>query len=335
MTATALTKSLQPRRAMGLVCTFYSYKGGLGRSMALANVGALLGRRHRVLIVDFHLESPGLERFFENKPARLHGSRHDICGVVDLIESRKRGLYQDWRDCLLWASPFGAADRIAIMTAGRESEDYVKQVQDLEWPALFKEHDLGWYLEELRSEWTKDFDFILIDSPSGITDISGICTIHLADVLVLFCTTNVQSIDGIVDVMKRAKRAQTELLVDRGQLVGIPVRARDESRIAHRQSVKWRKTLEHKLSFIYEDWLPEGVTTKDVLQELRVPYIPYWSFSEQLAVVQEGTDNAKSLGFAYKLLARLIEHRLDWNEAIAGQHARRKDKHLASQPMAF
>ena len=48
------------------VTTFYSYKGGTGRTMALANVAVLLARRREgdVLVVDWDLEAPGLHRFF-------------------------------------------------------------------------------------------------------------------------------------------------------------------------------------------------------------------------------------------------------------------------------
>ena len=48
-----------------MICTFYSFKGGSGCSMALSNVAELLYRRGlNVLIVDFDLEAPGLEYFF-------------------------------------------------------------------------------------------------------------------------------------------------------------------------------------------------------------------------------------------------------------------------------
>ena len=49
----------------GKVVTFYSYKGGTGRTMALANVAWILAANgHRVLAVDWDLESPGLHRYF-------------------------------------------------------------------------------------------------------------------------------------------------------------------------------------------------------------------------------------------------------------------------------
>ena len=46
----------------GRIITFYSYKGGTGRTMALANVGWILASSgKRVLLVDWDLEAPGLQ----------------------------------------------------------------------------------------------------------------------------------------------------------------------------------------------------------------------------------------------------------------------------------
>jgi len=48
----------------GRIITFYSYKGGTGRTMALANAAWILAsNRFRVLIVDWDLEAPGLHRY--------------------------------------------------------------------------------------------------------------------------------------------------------------------------------------------------------------------------------------------------------------------------------
>ncbi|MCX6641832.1 MAG: hypothetical protein NTV15_00385, partial [Candidatus Bathyarchaeota archaeon] len=54
---------------LGEVTTFYSYKGGTGRSMALANVACILAKSHegRVLMIDWDLEAPGLHRFFRRR----------------------------------------------------------------------------------------------------------------------------------------------------------------------------------------------------------------------------------------------------------------------------
>jgi MinD-like ATPase involved in chromosome partitioning or flagellar assembly/tetratricopeptide (TPR) repeat protein len=303
-------------RAPGLVYTFYSYKGGVGRSMAVANVGALLSKSQRVLLVDFDLEAPGVEQFFLRPPSKLYGSRREKPGIVDLIESYCAGQKLNWRDCLIEVSPFGGEDRLSILSAGRESDDYVQRVQGLDWPRLFDECNLGWYLEELRQEWLLDFDFVLLDSRTGITDVGGICTILLPDALVLLFTTANQSLDGTIDVMNRAQRARAGLAVDRSRLLGVPVPARDDSRTEVELGEEWRAIFAERLGFIYKDWLPKGVEPRDVLQQLRIPYIAYWSFYERLPVVEKGTEDPQSIGFAYDLLARLLRSRLDWHGAL-------------------
>jgi MinD-like ATPase involved in chromosome partitioning or flagellar assembly len=48
-----------------MIYTFYSYKGGVGRSMALASVAQWLYLQGlNVFMVDWDLEAPGLEEFF-------------------------------------------------------------------------------------------------------------------------------------------------------------------------------------------------------------------------------------------------------------------------------
>ena len=88
----------------GTVYTFYSYKGGVGRSMALANVAALLAEwGKRVLIIDWDLEAPGIERYFERPPSRLSCSRLLRPGLIDLIYAHAANQNLDWRSCLITA----------------------------------------------------------------------------------------------------------------------------------------------------------------------------------------------------------------------------------------
>src|SRR5262245_65998079 len=52
-------------RPLGNIITFYSYKGGTGRSMAVANVAWILASGgKRVLTVGWDLEAPGLHRYY-------------------------------------------------------------------------------------------------------------------------------------------------------------------------------------------------------------------------------------------------------------------------------
>src|SRR6266567_5800587 len=67
----------------GQIVTFYSFKGGTGRTMTLANVAWILAANGlRVLIADWDLESPGLHRFFQ--PFMDPGAS-DRPGIVDYV----------------------------------------------------------------------------------------------------------------------------------------------------------------------------------------------------------------------------------------------------------
>jgi MinD-like ATPase involved in chromosome partitioning or flagellar assembly len=195
----------------GTIFTFYSYKGGVGRTMALANSAALLAKwGHSVLVIDWDLEAPGVERFFLGVDPNISRQRMSKPGVVDLIDAKASGRELDWLDCVIEVHPFEGTS-VSVISAGRSDENYISRVQALDLQKLFREKQLGSYLEKLRSEWTSLFDFVLVDSRTGITDIGGICTIHLPDILVLLFTATDPSVDGVIDVLKRSRFEQAKL----------------------------------------------------------------------------------------------------------------------------
>src|SRR5687767_3973408 len=68
------------------VTTFYSFKGGVGRTQALVNVAFELARKgRRVLLVDFDLEAPGLDTF--EFPERIKNGKGVLDFVYDYIET--------------------------------------------------------------------------------------------------------------------------------------------------------------------------------------------------------------------------------------------------------
>src|SRR5690242_17836291 len=67
------------------IVTFYSYKGGVGRSMAVANVAWVLANNFhkRVLVVDWDLEAPGLHHFFDLQDSDISK------GLIELLNDYK------------------------------------------------------------------------------------------------------------------------------------------------------------------------------------------------------------------------------------------------------
>jgi pimeloyl-ACP methyl ester carboxylesterase len=56
----------------------------------------------------------------------------------------------------------------------------------------------------------------------------------------------------------------------------------------------------------YHDWLPASVSHRDVLERTKLPYIPFFSFGEKLPVVNPGTSDPESLGYAYEAAGKLL-----------------------------
>lgn len=75
-----------------MIYTFYSFKGGVGRSMAVANLGECFHEKGlRVLLVDWDLEAPGLESYFyspEGPPGKLESVRKHR-GLLDMLLRQK------------------------------------------------------------------------------------------------------------------------------------------------------------------------------------------------------------------------------------------------------
>ncbi len=105
------------------VVTFYSFKGGVGRSMALVNVAAELARRgERVLVVDFDLEAPGLDTF------DITASRESGRGLLDLVcDFRRSGEVPDVRNYVYRESACGVRDWGAMDYACRSAGQRLSQ----------------------------------------------------------------------------------------------------------------------------------------------------------------------------------------------------------------
>lgn len=193
------------------IVTFYSYKGGMGRSTTLAAYASYLTIHHKkkVVIVDFDLEAPGLTNFFLINPAE----KNQRNGLVEYILDKETG-YASATDIrnYVWEADHSFTDEgtIYIMPSGNLDTDYI----DLD--KQFDTH-LNHYIEGIsRIDFAnKDYsyrlfngvmndlykqlrpDVILIDSKTGVSDIMGITVCELSDKAVGFFRNDMQSYPGL------------------------------------------------------------------------------------------------------------------------------------------
>jgi len=186
--------------------TFYSYKGGVGRSLALANIANRLAEfGKKVCMLDFDLEAPGLHIKFSDSIGK-NGIKK---GLVDYIHkfTIENTVPRDISDYITEVNSFNdGGGTISLIAAGNTSrEEYWKKLSHIDWTKLFYEKDsLGvdfFYNLKLQIEKQLAPDVLLIDSRTGITDIAGVTMSIMADEVVLFAANNMENLDGIGQVL--------------------------------------------------------------------------------------------------------------------------------------
>ncbi len=313
----------------GRIITFYSYKGGVGRSFILANVAAVLARwGARVLCVDWDLEAPGLHHFFpETMGAETMGPECPF-GLLHLLEnaakqsaSRPRGPRKspeksprksprqpslNWKQCVQSAKIGATGKTIDLITAGREADDYVRRVHDLDWKALYEKQQLGDFLEQLRREWARDYDFVLLDSRTGLTDIGGVCTIHLPDIVVAVFTANHQSMGGTAYMAQRINEQRSNFFYSSGRALIMPLLSRWEEKDAPSDAKEWLPKVLDTLRPSFNEWRHRDVSVERLAELLKVPYKAQWNFGERLAVLVESATDPGSVAYHLHLIAAVL-----------------------------
>ncbi len=186
------------------VTTFYSFKGGVGRTFALVNVGVELARTGRkVLLVDFDLEAPGIHTFNALSPKEPHP------GIVECVTDYMAAQSApDVRQYVYEKKDMAEeSGRMWIMPAGRGDREYRRRLTSINWQSLYSDLEGYLFFEDLKAQWKEAFDpdYVLIDSRTGHTDIEGICTRQLPDAAVILFFPNEQNLCGLREVVSDIK----------------------------------------------------------------------------------------------------------------------------------
>lgn len=297
----------------GKVVTFYSYKGGTGRTMALANVAWILAANgKRVLAVDWDLESPGLFRFFNPFIGRdeLDGTG----GVIELIREYEWATAMDdqkrdahWHEhyarvhkysfSLNW-SHFPDGGTLDFLSAGQQNNDYATTLAGMNWDEFYDKQGGGLFFDALRADMKKHYDYTLIDSRTGFSDIADICTIQLPDVLVTCFTLSEQGIAGAAKVARQIEKLHSSRRI---RILPVPMRI-DPAEKAKADT--GRTVAQQRFG-----GLPTDLTDGDVdayWARMQIPYQAYYAYEELLATFADQPGVGGSLLSAYEVLAQEI-----------------------------
>lgn len=316
----------------GQVIAFYSYKGGTGRSMALANVACLLAQRQvgvkGVLMVDWDLEAPGLHRFFhdrlkgrsveaddQDRELDQHPGLIDLFWEVDTATRSSDGASEEQIEeigsTLLDTKNFERfilkthIPSLYLLKAGRFDEKYSSRVNTFQWEAFYNR--APWLFRSFAERLTERYQYVLIDSRTGLTDISGICTMLMPEKLVVVFTPNRQSLSGVQDLIRRATnyRRQSD---DLRPLVVFPLPSRIETgeptlrdywRFGNpKQGIKgYQPLFEELFKEVYK--LPR-CELNTYFDEVQIQHVPSYAYGEEVAVLVEQRGDSLSLTRAYE-----------------------------------
>lgn len=194
--------------------TFYSYKGGVGRSLALSNMAIRLSEYNKkVCIIDFDLDAPGLQFKFKNYSLTKSIEK----GIVDYIfeYSNKGVIPANIKEYAVTLRPNNKNNEpISFIPAGNiENDEYWKKLAMTNWSHLFyseQAQGIRFFLDlKAKIETEINPDILLIDSRTGISDISGITLRLFADEAVVLAVNNDENIFGSKRIIKNLLSAST------------------------------------------------------------------------------------------------------------------------------
>jgi tetratricopeptide (TPR) repeat protein/cellulose biosynthesis protein BcsQ len=286
-----------------MLITFYSYKGGVGRTMAVANVAAQLANVHglNVLCIDWDLEAPGLHYYFDLTDQDFKTKP----GLLTLLEQLKQGKKPKLADFVRRVDSRSALGvkhgRLSIIHCGKQDSTYNTRVAAFDWNEFYSDSNGYKKMETFRKEIVSAFDVCLIDARAGQSETNVVPSAQLPDAIVFLLSASKQSAEGVFSVAKKIAEVRKQLQDARPlHSAFVP------SRVFSREPMYDRWLRKH-VKPLYEKAIKEGyhdpTDQPNGLNQAVLDLIPTASIGEQLPVI---TSRANRLTLGYADLAELV-----------------------------
>lgn len=299
----------------GSVITFYSYKGGVGRTMALANLACLLARKgKKVLLIDWDLEAPGLHHFFNRREKKKFKEEQGLIDLITDVKSKldKRRLKSDdmsilryfhnnlsnyiSKDLQFYFENVNLKYKLDLMKSGRFDSAYTTKLNKIDWLKFYEDYpsffrNFAYYLESI-------YDYILIDSRTGFADTSGICTMLMPERLVLVFSPNEQNIEGVLDVAVQSREYRLNSYDER-TLAIFPLPARIDPDNPEKR-IEWLGNYTTKFEkFFKKNYYLKECSLKNYFEKATIRYTRQYAYGETIPVLVESITDKISIAYDY------------------------------------
>jgi MinD-like ATPase involved in chromosome partitioning or flagellar assembly len=282
-----------------MLVTFCSYKPEVGCTMAAVNIGILLCQdfAKRVLIVDFNFAAP-----------RLAGAVQEISeppqsSLFDFFVTYQKAIDGDLpiTGDSSFLTPPGvnatSVDGFDYLPASKQ-RSVLKGLVAFDWNVFYRDYYGGALIEEIKNHWVHAYDYVFVTSGKGFTDSASICTVQLADVIVLMMDASPDSFEGSLELARRVNAGRIKR--DRKTVTILPVRTRVN--MAERELyIRNRERIENAFS----EYLPRQFDVAKYFDEVQIPESPYFAATNDIAVLKEKR-HALSISRSYGLLSQYV-----------------------------
>ncbi|XXY53414.1 AAA family ATPase [Sorangium sp. So ce269] len=269
------------------IVVFYSFKGGVGRTTALAAFAIQRAREgNRVLVIDMDLDAPGAGTLLSADVTEQASFR----GVVDYLMEAPLGEVQidDYVHRCKRESIVGDAEgEIVVMPAGNVDENYLGKLARLDLEIRGGRHPLEDLLLAAREKIEPDW--ILIDSRAGLSPAAGLLLDGVAHLHVLFGTNSAQSQLGLAQVIRNLGEERILRGVEQANCIVVQAMVVDlveVEKLARSQFTEWLEPtiVDHYFVSADEDpndeyWSVRNVDEPDSpSRAVAIPYRPRLAF---------------------------------------------------------
>jgi cellulose biosynthesis protein BcsQ len=296
------------------ITCFYSFKGGVGRSTALAATALhLAAAGERVVVLDVDLDAPGVGFLLT-----AHEGATASWGVVDYLIEQPLLAGNDALDLSDYfhrcpPSLFSGTGEIMVFPAGTTDSRYVGKLARLDYATLLRgqTHPFVLLLEQIRQEIRPDW--ILVDTRAGLANVSGFVMGGLCHVHVVVGTLAEASWRGLAMILERLGADRVRAQKPQAECVLVAAMVPHSQERQYKESVTWfTDRAQDVFSARYYAAPEQGdqFWTVDDVESSDAPHVPVpLSYDERLVLFRDLDEVAKDVlleGEPYRRLAERV-----------------------------
>ena len=301
------------RKDTPAIVLFYSFKGGVGRSTALAATALhFASRGERVVVLDADLDAPGVGSLLAG-----HDGATASWGIVDYLLERRvcRDMAPDADDYHHRYADAEAlvTEDILVYPSGTFNQRYVDKLARIDYGSQpdGSAHPFVALLEQIRTEHSPRW--ILVDARAGLGEVSGFLTGGLCHLHVLLGTLADASWRGLELILERLGGDRVQEGKPQAECLTVASMVPQSDQALFEQLVqRFTERARDAFSANYyaaPEAVPDTFWTLNDLESDDAPHVPVvLPYDERLATFRNLDEVADSilLGDSYEALARRI-----------------------------